>query len=106
MAKIVQVLTRPAPNYDLGTAEAQVRDLDAIGEKLNTSEGWINGGFFVVNKDIKNYLDSGNECVFEKEPLENIAKEGNLYAYKHEGFWQCVDTIRELEILETRLSNI
>ena len=99
-------LTAVRPPARFGSLELNNHKVMRFGEKLNTSEGWINGGFFVVNKNIKNYLDSENECVFEKEPLENIAKEGNLYAYKHEGFWQCVDTIRELEILETRLSNI
>ena len=103
-SKVTLTAVRPPARF--GSLELNNHKVMRFGEKLNTSEGWINGGFFVVNKNIKNYLDSGNECVFEKEPLENIAKEGNLYAYKHEGFWQCVDTIRELEILETRLSNI
>ena len=75
-----------------------------FGEKDNTNEGWINGGFFVINKDIISYLDS-NDTIFEREPLESIARDNNLYAYKHDSFWQCVDTIRELEILEAALKN-
>ena len=78
--------------------------VEKFKEKPQTEKGWINGGFFVVNKDIISYLDS-NDTIFEREPLESIARDNNLYAYKHDSFWQCVDTIRELEILEAALKN-
>ena len=60
-------------------------------------DSWINGGFFIFEKDIVNYLDA--ECVLEKEPLMNLAKEGELVAYQHSGFWQPMDTMRECELL-------
>jgi glucose-1-phosphate cytidylyltransferase len=60
-------------------------------------DSWINGGFFIFEKDIVNYLDS--ECVLEKDPLMNLAKEGELVAYQHSGFWQPMDTMRECELL-------
>lgn len=60
-------------------------------------DSWINGGFFIFEKDIVDYLDS--ECVLEKDPLMNLAKEGELVAYKHSGFWQPMDTMRECELL-------
>ena len=60
-------------------------------------DSWINGGFFIFEKDVVDYLDS--ECVLEKEPLMNLAKEGELVAYQHSGFWQPMDTMRECELL-------
>ena len=56
-----------------------------------------------MNKEVKNYISDTN-TVFEKDPLENLSLEGNLSAYKHEGFWQPCDTIRELEVLEKALN--
>ena len=67
-------------------------------EKSQLDEGWINGGFFVLNPDIFNFID-GDQTYFEKEPLENLSKEGGLKAFKHSGFWQCVDTKRDLKLL-------
>ena len=67
-------------------------------EKPNIKDGWINGGFFVIEPGFFNYLDDDN-TILEKEPLERAAKDGQLMAYKHEGFWQCVDTKRDLDSL-------
>jgi len=67
-------------------------------EKPQTETGWINGGFFVFDKKILNYI-AGEMSVLEKEPLENIAKDGQLMAYTHDGFWQCMDTLRDKEYL-------
>jgi glucose-1-phosphate cytidylyltransferase len=61
------------------------------------SDGWVNGGFFVFNPEIFNYLDS--ECVLEKAPLEKLAKDGELKSFRHEGFWQPMDTYRESQDL-------
>ena len=68
-------------------------------EKSKGDTGWINGGFFVLNKKIFNYLEN-DQTVFEKEPLENLSKEKQLIAFKHNGFWQPMDTLREKEYLE------
>jgi glucose-1-phosphate cytidylyltransferase len=68
-------------------------------EKPQTDEGWINGGYFVFEPEVFKYL-SGDQTVLEKEPLENLAKDGQLMAYKHEGFWQCMDTMRDKQLLE------
>ena len=68
-------------------------------EKPQTDEGWINGGYFVFEPEVFKYL-SGDQTVLEKEPLENLAKDGQLMAYKHEGFWQCMDTLRDKQLLE------
>lgn len=63
-------------------------------EKPQTSEGWINGGFFIFEKKIFDYLH-GDDTILESDALENLAKAGELMAYKHYGFWQCMDTLRD-----------
>jgi len=68
-------------------------------EKSHTEEGWINGGFFVIEPDFFNYID-GDETFLEREPLEKAASKGELFAYKHNGFWQCMDTKRDRDHLE------
>lgn len=63
-------------------------------EKPKGDGAWINGGFFVCEPEVLNYL-KGDETIFEREPLESLAKEGELYSFKHEGFWKCMDTLRD-----------
>jgi glucose-1-phosphate cytidylyltransferase len=69
-------------------------------EKPQVGEGWINGGFFVFEPRVLDYLD-GDECILEREPLERLADERQLMAFGHEGFWQPMDTVREKELLES-----
>lgn len=71
-----------------------------FSEKPQIGEGWINGAFFVLEPDIFNYIDC-DETVWEREPLEGLAKDGQLMAYRHTGFWQCMDTLREKYLLES-----
>lgn len=68
-------------------------------EKRKEDGGWINAGFMVLNPEILNYID-GDDCIFERYPLETVASEGQLKAYKHNGFWQCMDTMRDKQLLE------
>jgi len=68
-------------------------------EKPQVGEGWINGGFFVFNKEIFKYLEN-DQTILEQKPLENLAKDGQLMAYQHEGFWHCMDTTRDRDVLE------
>jgi glucose-1-phosphate cytidylyltransferase len=68
-------------------------------EKPNIGEGWINGAFFVVEPEAFDYID-GESTVWEHEPLERLAAEGELMAYRHTDFWQCMDTLREKHILQ------
>jgi glucose-1-phosphate cytidylyltransferase len=70
-----------------------------FAEKSKEAGGLINGGFMVMNPEIFDYID-GDKTVFEKEPLENLALKGELKAYKHDGFWQCMDTQRDKHLLE------
>jgi len=69
-------------------------------EKKLIEDEWINGGFFVFEKDFLNYLSTDSTCVLEKSPLFDCANDGQLMIYKHKGFWQCMDTYREQQILE------
>lgn len=67
-------------------------------EKPQISEGWINGGFFVLNRRVFDYL-GGDDCIFEREPLARLASDGELAVYRHEGYWRCMDTLRDVEFL-------
>jgi glucose-1-phosphate cytidylyltransferase len=68
-------------------------------EKPQIGEGWINGGFFVLEPGVLEYIE-GDETTLEAEPLERLAADGQLMAYKHDNFWQCMDTLRDLRLLE------
>ena len=67
-------------------------------EKPQTAEGWINGGYFVLNRKVLDLIE-GDSTVFEDQPLKTLSALGELAVYRHEGFWQCMDTYRELELL-------
>ncbi len=68
-------------------------------EKPQTGQGWINGGFFVLEPQVLDYI--GDDAVpWEREPLQRLAAEGQLTAYEHNGFWQCMDTLRDVQLLE------
>lgn len=70
-----------------------------FAEKPQAGEGWINGGFFVLDRRVLDYIE-GDDTLWEREPLERLAAEGQLMAYRHEGFWQPMDTLRERNLLE------
>lgn len=69
-----------------------------FSEKPQTGEGWINGAFFVLERKVLDYIDDP-EMMFEHEPMRRLAADGQLMAYRHTGFWQCMDTLREKHIL-------
>ncbi len=68
-------------------------------EKPQGDRGWLNGGFFVLSPDVLNYI-GGDDTTWERGPMETLAREGNLGAYVHTGFWQCMDTLRDKQHLE------
>ncbi len=68
-------------------------------EKSQVGEGWINGGFFVLEPKVKDYIE-GDDTPFESYPLKTLSEEGQLMAYRHDGFWQPMDVIREKQLLE------
>ena len=70
-----------------------------FSEKPQTMEGWINGAFFVLEPEVFDYID-GDDTQWEKEPMERLAADGQLMAYRHMSFWQCMDTLRDKKLLE------
>lgn len=70
-----------------------------FAEKAKEDGGWINGGFMVLEPEVFSYIE-GDRTFFEREPLEHLAKDGQLAAYKHDGFWKCMDTLRDKETLD------
>jgi glucose-1-phosphate cytidylyltransferase len=69
-------------------------------EKPQIGEGWINGGFFVLEPQVVDYIE-GDETLWEHEPLERLAEDAQLVAFRHDGFWQCMDTLRDKRLLES-----
>lgn len=93
-------LTAVRPPARYGHLELDGAKIVSFSEKPQASEGWINGAYFVLEPEILDYIE-GDNTQFEKEPLERLARDGQLMAYQHESFWQCMDTLREKHILET-----
>lgn len=103
-SRAIATLTAVQPPARFGSLDLQLNKVVGFAEKPIGNEGWVNGGFFVLEKSIFSYL-TGDNCSFENECLPIIAKEGKLNSYKHSGFWQPVDTIRDLERLEEGISS-
>ena len=95
-------LTAVRPPARFGVIKLQGNNVKYFKEKSNIDEGWINGGFFIIEPKFLKYLKN-DKTFLEKNPLEKVAKNKNLIAYKHTGFWQCMDTVRDKEILEKNI---
>lgn len=96
-------MTAIQPGGRFGTLE--IDDSNIIrhfAEKRKEDGGWINGGYMVLEPEVLDYID-GNQTVFEREPLERLSMEGQLQAFKYDGFWQCMDTMRDKLYLEELL---
>lgn len=92
----IATLTAVQPSGKFGALNIDKSDnILSFKEKPQGDGAWINGGFFVCEPDIFNYLKNDVNCVFEKEPLENLANNNELNAYKHSGFWRPMDTLRD-----------
>lgn len=92
-------MTTVRPPARFGFIEADGDQITSFVEKEQTSEGWINGGYFVLEPEVFDYI-AGDDTVFEQEPLKNLAADGQLMAYRENGFWQCMDTLPEKQKLE------
>ncbi|MBF0385194.1 MAG: glucose-1-phosphate cytidylyltransferase, partial [Candidatus Omnitrophica bacterium] len=75
-------------------------EVKSFKEKPSSDSNVINGGFFVLNPDALKYITKGDSALWEDEPLEQLAKKKQLQGYKHQGFWKCMDTLRDKKILE------
>jgi len=93
-------LTAVRPPARFGHLELDGSQIAEFSEKPQTAEGWINGAFFVLEPGVFDYIAS-DDTQWEKEPLERLAKDGQLMAYQHESFWQCMDTLRDKKLLES-----
>ncbi len=92
-------LTAVRPPARYGHLELAGNQIVEFSEKPQASEGWINGAFFVLEPEVANYID-GDDTLFEREPLQRLAAEGQLMAYFHDDFWACMDTLRDKVMLE------
>lgn len=96
----IATLTAVRPPARFGHLELEDELVTEFSEKPQTGEGWINGAFFVLEPEVFDYIE-GDQTQFEREPLEHLAKDGQLGAYRHHGFWQCMDTLRDKRYLES-----
>jgi glucose-1-phosphate cytidylyltransferase len=92
-------VTAVRPPARFGGLEIEGDTVTSFAEKNQTSEGWINGGFFVLQPEVLDLI-AGDSTLWEREPLEELARTDQLRAFKHEGFWQPMDTLRDLRHLE------
>ena len=92
--KKIGTLTAVHPPVRFGELKINKDKVKLFQEKPQSKTSWINGGFFVFNYDIFDFI-KGDKTMLEKEPLQKLAKSDQLHAYKHSGFWQCMDTMRD-----------
>lgn len=97
-------MTAVRPSARFGELLLEGNTVIRFEEKPQLEEGWVNGGFFVIEPDFLEFID-GDQMMLEREPLEKAAELGQLMAYRHDGFWQCMDTKRDNELLEEMWAN-
>jgi len=102
--KNIASVTAVRPPSRFGEMLIEDETVKVFDEKAQMHTGYINGGFFILNKEIMNYLSEDESCDFEFGPLQKLVKENNLKAFKHDGFWQCMDNIREKDYLNKLLA--
>lgn len=91
---------KPSSKFGSLALEESEGKVKRFSEKLEEGEAWINGGFFVLEPEVFDYIRD-DSTAWEREPLERLAEDGQLVAYKHRGFWRCMDTLRDKEELTT-----
>ena len=91
-------MTVVRPPVRFGEVKLNKNKIIRFKEKPQSSEGWINGGFFILNSKIFDYI-KGDSQMFEREPIEKLTKKKQLMGFKHNGFWQCMDTLRDKNLL-------
>lgn len=101
--KATLTAVRPPARY--GSLEIENNQVMKFSEKPRSAEGWINGGFFVLEPEVFDYIETLDDTIWERSPLEGLAKDGELSVYKHGGFWQSMDTLRDHRYLESLWSS-
>ncbi len=102
--KKLVTLTAVRPPARFGAIKIMNNFVKYFREKSSLDAGWINGGFFVMEPEFLRFID-GDRTYLEQEPFKKISKKKQLIAFKHSGFWQCMDTLRDKEILENKIKN-
>ncbi|WP_425628117.1 glucose-1-phosphate cytidylyltransferase [Vibrio neptunius] len=98
-------MTSVQPDGRFGAIELEQNRITRFLEKPKGDGSWINGGFFVCEPKVLNYIELGDQTVFEQEPLQKLAQDGELYSYKHHGFWKCMDTLKDKNDLNHMLES-
>jgi glucose-1-phosphate cytidylyltransferase len=96
----IATITAVRPPARFGRLELDGERVVRFDEKPLSGEAWINGAFFILERGVFDYIE-GDDTLFEREPLERLASDGQLMAYQHNGFWQCMDTMRDKVRLES-----
>ena len=98
----IGTVTGVLPSSRFGELSTDGKKVVSFNEKpLVQKGGYISGGYFIFNKEFFRYLQEDENCILERNPLETLAKEGQLMMFRHDGFWQCMDTYRDFELLNT-----
>ena len=100
----IGTVTAVKPQARFGSLKLNKNMVSRFDEKNTDNQDWINGGFFIFGKKIFDYLQD-DQTILERSPLENLSKNNELVAFKHHGYWQCMDTLRDKEILEESFNN-
>ena len=99
----IATITAVRPPVRFGQLKINRNKVKSFKEKPQVGQGWINGGFFIFNNEILNFIKN-DQIMLEREPLEKLTKAGQLMAFEHKGFWKCMDTMRD-KILLNKLWN-
>ena len=95
-------VTAVRPPVRFGELSIEKNRVTKFQEKPQAGEGWINGGFFVFEPSVFDFI-SDDSTLLEREPLEQLAEKGELMVYQHPGYWQCMDTLRDKKLLEEKI---
>jgi glucose-1-phosphate cytidylyltransferase len=98
-------MTSVQPDGRFGAIEIDGDKITNFLEKPKGDGSWINGGFFVCEPSVFNYITDGDSTIFEQKPLQQLANDGELYSYKHHGFWKCMDTLKDKSDLDSMLQS-
>ncbi len=98
-------MTSVQPDGRFGALELDGTNVTNFLEKPKGDGAWINGGFFVCEPKVFDYIQDGDRTVFEQSPLQNLALDGELIAFKHNGFWKCMDSLNDKKQLNEMLEN-
>lgn len=96
-------MTSVQPEGRFGAIEIENSKITNFLEKPKGDGAWVNGGFFVCEPKVFDYINEDSSTVFEQEPLQKLARDGELYSYKHDGFWKCMDSLKDKQDLNKML---